>query len=174
MPPPFSIIPIDRAFVRRARHDGIDDLGQPVERLLAAGGEPCRDALRRALPGERLILASYSPFKLAGPYREYGPVFILAEDDAAAPDLSVLPTGGYLAKPFILRAYCGRERIVDAVLAAPDEAGQALERLFERGDVAFVLARFMLYGCYAARIENERAAPCPWMARARKLAPGRA
>ena len=52
------VVPIRASFVERARREGLDDQNQPVERHIAEGGEPCRDALRRARPGEALILAS--------------------------------------------------------------------------------------------------------------------
>jgi hypothetical protein len=86
---PIRIVPICSAFLQRARA-GIDDLGQPVERHLAAGGEPLRDALRRAVPGEAILLASHCPFTLAGPYREYGPVFVSA-DAGGMPAMDALP-----------------------------------------------------------------------------------
>jgi hypothetical protein len=153
---PYTITPLRADFLRRARNEGIDDLGQPVERLVAAGGEPCRDALRRAEAGEALILASYCPFALAGPYREYGPVFILAQPDQHGPMTTALPLAGprpYLGDLFVLRAYSGAERIVAAVLANADDTSAQLQRLFAHDAVAFVLVRFAAYGCYALRID---------------------
>jgi len=149
------IVPIRPDFLTQVREQGIDDLGQPVERLTAHGGEPCRDAFRRARPGEALILASYCPFERVGPYREYGPVFVLAEGELAAPP-SGLPVDGefpYLGASFVLRAYSADERIVGAVLTTPAEAGAQLERLSDEHNPAFILARFPTYGCYALRIE---------------------
>ncbi len=154
---PYKIVPIRSDFLFRARLEGIDDLGQPAERLTATGGEPCRDVFRRAVAGERLILASYCPFQHAGPYREYGPVFILEhEDDSAAPP-EALPMEGarpYLGPQFVLRAYSSDERIVDALLSTPREAAGHLERLFDDGGTRFVLGRMAAYGCYALRIER--------------------
>lgn len=161
----YRIVPIREDFLSQARFGGIDDLRQPVERLIAKGGEPCRDALRRAKPGEALILASYCPFQHAGPYREYGPVFILAEAEAEAGPRTgapaTLPIGGelpYLGASFVLRAYSAEERIVGAVLATPANAVSQLERLFDEHMPAFALARFVAYGCYALRIEPGSAA----------------
>jgi hypothetical protein len=152
---PIRIVPIRSAFLQRAR-DGIDDLGQPVERHLAAGGEPLRDALRRAVPGEAILLASHCPFTLAGPYREYGPVFVSAAGNGM-PALDALPLDGdvpYLGAGFVLRAYSADERIVDACLSCPQAAAADLDAFFARADVAFVLARFTTYGCYALRLER--------------------
>jgi hypothetical protein len=156
-PVPYLIAPLRTDFLLKARAMGIDDLGQDVERLTAKGGEPCRDAFRRADAGEALILASYCPFRRAGPYREYGPVFILADADAGSVPLAGLPVLGarpYLGASFVLRAYSDDERIVDAVISASGDAESHLQRLFAAHDPAFVLARFPAYGCYALRIEQ--------------------
>jgi hypothetical protein len=128
-----------------------------VERLVAQGGEPCRDVLRRATPGESLILASYCPFSRSGPYREYGPVFVLAEPSAEIVPLDrlPLPTGvetDYLGAQFVLRAYDDHERIVDATLSTPQTCVSDLERLQCHARPAFVLVRFAAYGCYALRL----------------------
>jgi hypothetical protein len=153
----YRIVPIRTDFLRRARASGLDDQNQPVERSVATGGEPCRDVLRPALPGEEIILASYCPFKISGPYKEYGPVFILATDTEETVDLSSLPTTGkhsYFSRLFVLRGYSSDERIVDSVLTSLDDAEDRLDKLFMRSDVDFVLARFGAYGCYGCRIER--------------------
>jgi hypothetical protein len=150
-----NIAPVPVAFLDRARNEGIDALGQPVRRLVAEGGEPCRDVLRRAQAGEELILASFSPFLEEGPYREFGPVFILAhasEQDALREEL---PTSqGYLREHFVLRAYSSREEILDAAMVTPADAEATLETFLARPEVAFVHARFPLYGCFACRIDR--------------------
>ena len=139
------------SFLTRARIDGLDDLDQPVERLHANGGEPCRDALRAARPGELLILASYSPFSVKGPYREFGPIFILAEGEPDAADRNVLPTP-YFKTMFALRAYSKDERIIDACLTPLAEAGHNIEMLLALPDTAFLHARFGAYGCFGCAI----------------------
>jgi hypothetical protein len=161
----YAIVPLRDDFLRRARDAGLDDQGQRVERHLAVGGEPLRDVLRGAAPGEPILLASYCPFTIAGPYKEFGPVYVLAEAEAEAGPLAAAPAslplgapGNYLTQAFVLRAYCVRERIVDAVLTTPAAAELALRALLRRADVHFVLARFGAYGCYACRIERRHGA----------------
>ena len=149
---PFQIIPIPAEFVARVR-SGFDDQAQPTEFHNAQGGEPLRDLLRRALPGERIALASFCPFQEDGPYKEFGPVFVSAAPSGEEPGLSALPAG-YLASPFVLRAYSSAERIVDAMVVEPEAAAAAIDGLLARQDVAFILARFLAYGCYACRIER--------------------
>ncbi|WP_374356941.1 DUF1203 domain-containing protein [Chitinimonas sp.] len=156
MPIAYRVLPIDPAFIERLRQTVLDDLGQPIERHIAEGGEPCRDALRRARAGEALILASYTPFALANPYKEFGPVFVLAEA-AASPVLERLPMGAdgdYFGDQFVLRAYSSDQRIVDAQVVTLAQAEDYLQTLLARPAVAFVLARFAGYGCYGCRIER--------------------
>ncbi len=153
--PAYTITPIRAQFVERARSKAIDDQGQPVRHLIAEGGEPCRDTLRRAVKGEALILASYCPFDLAGPYREYGAVFITAtEAPQGATDLPLIGAPPYLGAAFALRGYSAQEDIVDAVLSAPASAHEQLAALLANDKVAFVLVRFAAYGCYACRIDR--------------------
>lgn len=151
--------PIRSDFLSQARQTGVDDLQQPVVHAIAQGGEPCRDALRRARPGEALILASYCPFSQAGPYREYGPVFILQSPDTDSVNCLSLPTGhaeDYLQsdKPVVLRAYNEREVIVAASLVQPTQIEAELATYFLQEDISFVLQRFAAYGCYGTRFDR--------------------
>jgi len=149
-----QIAPIPQSFLDKVRKEGIDDLGQPVHRLVSEnGGEPCRDVLRRAKPGEELILASFSPFHKTGPYHEYGPVFVLANPDSDA-SRSTLPLNGYLREQFVLRAYSANEEILDAAMVTPAIADETVERFLASPDVAFVHARFPTYGCFALRVDR--------------------
>lgn len=152
---PIRIVPLSDTFLARVRA-GTDDQGQPVERHVAQGGEPLRDCLRRAVPGEAILLASYCPFTVAGPYKEHGPVFVSASPQIA-PRLDALPVDGeqpYLGASFVLRAYSREERIVDATLTTASSASHDLDAFLARDDVAFVLVRFAAYGCYALRVER--------------------
>lgn len=170
--PPFKIIPLRAGFLEKVRKQGIDDQNQSVEFSIAAGGEPCRDVMRVALPGERIILASYCPFTHSGPYKEYGPVFLLAQTSDENPDMQRLPMylpgeqdiskeddpnyyGPYLGENFILKGYSNDERIVDAKLATPQSAYNIISAFFERPDITFVMARYTAFGCYSLRLERQ-------------------
>lgn len=159
----YTVTPIREDFLCKIRETGLDDLGQPVRPLVAQGGEPCRDALRRARPGERIILASYCPFSRPGPYREYGPVFALANkaEGSAAPIELPVPkkTAEDYWKPgakLVLRAYSAEEDIVAAKLVRAEEIGEEVAEYFARDDVDFALLRFAAYGCYALRLDRNR------------------
>ena len=153
-----SIAPIPASFLERVRDEGLDALGQPVKRVVAEGGEPCRDVLRRAEPGEELILASFSPFTKAGPYHEYGPVFVLANASDEEVRHDALPRAGgstdYLREQFVIRAYSAAEEIRDAALVKATELEATVERFFASEETAFLHARFPVYGCFALRIDR--------------------
>jgi hypothetical protein len=48
----FTIVPLTPEFVGRVRTTLCDDFGRAVRVTVATGGEPLRDQLRRAEPGE--------------------------------------------------------------------------------------------------------------------------
>lgn len=107
-----------------------------------------------------MILASYCPFTRPGPYKEYGPIFVLAEPSTERVDNDALSApqgcpGDYLREQFVLRAYDAREAIVGATLTGPTRYRTDLEGLFETHEAAFVLVRFPTYGCYGFRIDRD-------------------
>ena len=156
----FKIVPIAPDFLNQARRQKMDALGQPVAELYSATGrEPCRDVLRRAKPGEKLFLLSYSPFSQVGPYHEYGPIYILAEESAEPVALDHLPlaemsSSDYFGEQLVLRAYNRQEWMLEAALVTAVAAVATVERLLENPDVAFLQARFPAAGCFACRIER--------------------
>jgi hypothetical protein len=153
-----TIAAIPEIFLHRVRTEGIDDLGQPVKHVIAKGGEPCRDVLRRATAGEPLILASFTPFSKPGPYKEYGPIFVLARPDEEAARRDELPQAGgpadYLREQFVIRAYSPAEEIVDATLVKAPELAATVERFLASDDIAFLHVRYPAYGCFACRIDR--------------------
>ena len=154
-----NIIPIRADFILKVRNTNLDDQNQSVIHMTAKGGEPCRDILRAALPGEKIILASYCPFKKAGPYKEYGPIYISNQALNERPNLTRFPfpvgkDTDYLGNIFVLRAYNLNEDIVDAELVSVDDAETVLNRFWSNSSINFVLVRFAAYGCYAFRLER--------------------
>lgn len=153
-----KIIPLPSRFLARVRDQQLDDLDQAVEISYANGGEPCRDVLRPAKVGEKIILASYCPFSLTSPYKEYGPIFILANNVKHKSDITMLSLtrllkNDYLPDSFIIRAYSIQERIIDAKVTTKDTVHNDLIDLLSNPNAAFVLVRYAAYGCYALRIE---------------------
>lgn len=152
-----TIAAIPESFLQRVRSEGIDDLRQPVKHVIAKGGEPCRDVLRRATAGESLILASFTPFSKPGPYKEYGPIFILAQPGDEAVHDELPRAGGptdYLREQFVIRAYSPAEEILDAVLVKAPDFEATVERFFESAETAFLHVRYPTYGCFSCRIDR--------------------
>ena len=151
------VAPIPAEFLRRARLEGRDALGQDVKRVRAEGGEPCRDVLRRARQGEELILASFSAFEKTGPYKEYGPIFVLAHESGEAVERGAVEIGAdanYLRSQFAIRAYSSDEEIIDAALVQSADAQRVVEEFFARAETAFLHVRFPAYGCFACRLDR--------------------
>ncbi len=155
-----KILPLPTDFLNRVRQRGLDDQDQPVQRSYSAeGGEPCRDVLRRARPGEEVILASFCPFSQSGPFKEFGPIFVLAHpsNEPVVREALPLPQGkpeDYFGHQFVLRAYNRNEEIIDGALVSAAEAKATAERFLQAPEVAFVHARFPVYGCFACRLER--------------------
>ncbi|MGH7492520.1 MAG: DUF1203 domain-containing protein [bacterium] len=155
-----QIAPLPMAFLNRVRKLGLDDQNQPVRRFHSVqGGEPCRDVLRRARAGEEVILASFCPFTKSGPFKEFGPIYILANPAAeqVVRDALPLPKGhpeDYFGQQFVLRAYNQNEDIIDGALVAAEDAKAKLEHFLQTPEVTFVQARFPVYGCFSCRIER--------------------
>ena len=158
----YKITPIRSDFLIKVREAGIDDQNQPVVTKVAMGGEPCRDVLRRANAGEKLILASYCPFSKSGPYKEYGAVFVLAKQSSEPVnyDQFPLPTNSvhdYFGDTFVLRAYDEQESIYAAHLVTPANVEEVISEIFQQVGVNFIIARYAAYGCYSLRLDRKTA-----------------
>ncbi|KGJ94840.1 DUF1203 domain-containing protein [Colwellia psychrerythraea] len=156
----YKITPIRRDFLIKVRQAGIDDQNQPVIRQVATGGEPCRDVLRRAAVGEELILASYCPFSIPGPYKEYGAVFVLAKQSSEWVNYDEFPipnnaTNDYFGEIFVLKAYDKYESIIAAQLVTPENVEQIITEYFQQTKASFLMARYAAYGCYSLRLDRK-------------------
>lgn len=149
----FRLAPLSADFVARVRRTQRDDFGRTVTVGVAQGGEPLRDQLRRAAPGERLILCSYQAVALPSLFAEIGPVFVSADGAAPAPFVDELPPG-YFNRPFALRAYDAWHGILDSTLVDPATAAERIRSFLLHPEVAYLHARFAGHGCFAARIDR--------------------
>lgn len=152
----FSVRPLDPAFVQRVRTTGRDDFDRAVDLSIAGGGEPMRDQLRRAEPGERVILCSYQAIALPSAFAEIGPIYVSADAPAVAAFTDELPPG-YFNRTFALRAYDASHRIVDSTLVDPSAAPEKTRALLMLPAAAYLHARFAGHGCFAARIDRASA-----------------
>jgi hypothetical protein len=154
MKPEFSfyVQPLAEAFVSRVRTSLIDDFGRQVCAMQAKGGEPLRDRLRRAIPGEPIILCSYQAVPLPSAYAEVGPIFISAAAESPPQTvLNALPAC-YFARTFALRGYNASNEIVESTLTELIDAIDTIRSLLAMPDVGILHARFAGHGCFAARM----------------------
>ncbi|HEX8950959.1 MAG TPA: DUF1203 domain-containing protein [Polyangia bacterium] len=149
-----NIIALGTDVVARWRSAAVDDYGNRLTPILAdcPAAFPCRHCLRDAEPGEALLLASHSPFALAGPYREVGPLFVHAQPCArfSGGDVPLQLRRRLLA----LRGYDRAQALVDGVVVEGAAIEDALASLFARAEVDWVHVRFARPGCFACRIER--------------------
>jgi hypothetical protein len=151
----FTVAPLRPSFLQQLRQTGRDDQQQQVVRQPAHGGEPLRDLLRRARPGEDIMLASYCPFVRSGPFREFGPIYLSASGGPAEPEFvfnrRLDPDEDYFQERLTLRAYDRSGAIAAAEIVDFAAAPAHVEAFLGRPNIDFVDARFPVYGCFAAR-----------------------
>ena len=151
----FTVHAIDRNVVAALRVR--DDAGRtPKPFVDSEGDNPLRCCNRASRPGERIVLASYSPLRRwatshdvdPGPYDETGPVFLHAEEcDGPAHD--GFPDD-YRGLPRVLRTYDANGRILGGLVIAEGDVDpeRVVEEAFADPAVAFVHARALVAGCY--------------------------
>jgi hypothetical protein len=142
----FEYLSVPAADLERIRLAGRDDHSHAVVPRTAGGGEPLRCCLTLATEGERILLMSYQPSTLGGPYAEIGPVFVHAES-CAGPAGEGFPSQ-YADRAAVLRPYDAEGQMLDGVLAHHGEAETALKELFEDPRVALVHHRNIVAGCW--------------------------
>lgn len=150
----FVITPLSPAFVQRVRATLRDDFGRTVRVTVADGGEPLRDRLRRAAPGERILLCGYQAVPLPSEFAAIGPVFVSADGATATPPLRDALPAGYFNRTFALRGYDALDRIAHSTLVEPEHAPAEFAALLARPGVAYLHAHFAGHGCFAARIDR--------------------
>lgn len=129
-----------------------------VRRVVAdvSPGFPCRRCLRDAAPGEEVLLLSYDPFLGSSPYRQPGPVYVHRAD--CTPHVSLMLADGVpeqLARRLLsVRAFDGAHQMREAVVTPGSAVVEAAERLFARGDVAYLHVHNAGPGCFAVRIDS--------------------
>jgi hypothetical protein len=115
---------------------------------------PCRVSLKRAEPGEELLLVHHVHQPVAtSPYRSGGPIFVGRSGDQPAlyrNELAPILRDRLLS----LRAYDSEALIVDAEVGEGDAVFGLVARFLGDPAVAYVHAHFARRGCFAARIER--------------------
>ncbi|ADD41468.1 DUF1203 domain-containing protein [Stackebrandtia nassauensis] len=158
----YTIAAIAPHILERLRE--LDDAGNPPEEHVDPE-QPLRCCLRRSRDGERLFLVSYSPLRhwaaetgaKPGPYLEFGPVFIHAED-CGGPAEPGVPTG-MLGQRRVCRAYNAEGRIIGGVYVEDDNPTvtsieDTLAKQFADPATALVHVRAVEYGCFLYEVRR--------------------
>jgi hypothetical protein len=154
----FQIRAIPAEVLDGARCGGVDVSGNPVEHLVAEGGEPLRCCLRDATAGEQAILFGYEPAIPAGPFREIGAVFAHAEPCEGPAHLDSYPPD-WRDRPQVLRAYDRRGWIHDTTRIHDGADPEAvIAEMLADPDVVCIHSRNVAWGCYMFAVTRSAAA----------------
>jgi len=134
----------------RLRSAPVDDYGNEVIAREEIG--PCRHCLRYSVPGERVVLVSYSPFEIRNPYKEVGPIFLHAAE-CERYEGDGLPEA-FAKKPLVLRAYDSQQNIYRPEVVTDETQERRIEALLADPKVAYIHARSYTSGCYLFRIDR--------------------
>jgi hypothetical protein len=144
----FSYLPLPSEVLDDLRASGRDASGNPIEHLVAEGGEPLRCCLRTAQPGEAAILFGYEPPLPASPYRAMGAVFAHAEGCDGPERSDAYPTDWY-GRPQALRAYDERGWIHPATTTHDGSDPEAeIAAILADPTVVQLHSHNLAYGCY--------------------------
>ncbi|MBL4918015.1 DUF1203 domain-containing protein [Szabonella alba] len=145
---------LDSDLVAGLRAGRPDAYGMRAERARATGrGNPCRHCLSDIADGRDMLILAHRPFGALQPYAETGPIFLCA---AACPRWSGtgLPPILTTSVDYLLKAYCGRERIVYGTgrVVPRAELAEYAASLLARPEIAFVDVRSARNNCFQCRI----------------------
>lgn len=151
----FTVIPLPVGLLDAVRSSGLDTSGNPVQHVVAGGGEPIRCCLRNAREGESLILFGYEPKIPASPYREIGAVFAHTQACPGPEHTDAYPADWH-GKPQVLRAYDERGWIHPATTVHDgSDPEAAIAAILADPKVTQLHSRNIAYGCYMFAVTRE-------------------
>src|SRR5205085_8264069 len=119
-PPHFRIVPLADTVASQARRACKNDApGHALMTVDSRNAYPCRQCLRWAEPGERVILFTYESIPPGLPYSESGPIFVHQLPCAPNDETERYPSdfrGGR-----VIRAYDSSQDMIDAVVVEDEQ-----------------------------------------------------
>jgi hypothetical protein len=144
--------------IRRERRDEWGNVDLTPIRVDAERSAPCRICLRDALPGEEVLLFSYSPFAVAAPYRTVGPVFI--HSHACTPHVASASVPPVLrARLLALRAHDASQAMIGHELVEGDGVEAAAVSMLADSRTRAIHVHFARAGCYACTVRRGNSPP---------------
>lgn len=116
-------------------------------------GFPCRITLEDAKKGERLLLVHHVHHTVDTPYRSAFAVFVREDARHPAEYVDRCPPV-FAGRQLSLRGFSDGGELESAMLAAGDEADEAIRAMFADPAIAYIDAHNAAPGCFAARIER--------------------
>jgi len=114
---------------------------------------PCRVTLDDADVGESVLLLNHVSHDVANAYRASHAIFVSEGVREAADYRNEIPPA--LDRRILsLRAFDKAGMMVDAALAQPGRADEAIRALFGSDQVAYIHAHNAVRGCFAAKVER--------------------
>ena len=114
---------------------------------------PCRVSLTDRAPGETVLLLNHVSHDVANPYRASHAIFVTEADEAPAQFVDQVPPV-FEKRVLSLRGFDQDGMMVDARLAQPGEADEAIRTMLENMSVDHIDAHNAVRGCFAARIDR--------------------
>ena len=114
---------------------------------------PCRRCMTDALPGERLLLLEYDPFHVRSPYTGHGPIFVHADGCEPFRFEGRIPVQ-LRRRLLAVRAYDQNAMMRDCGVVEGADIENALTRLLDDPDAAYVHVHYAKAGCFACRVDR--------------------
>jgi hypothetical protein len=117
-------------------------------------GYPCRVLLEDAKPGDSVLLLNHEYQSADTPYRGRHAIFVNEAAKAPRTFVDEIPAVLSVRKAISLRAFDGRDMMIDAEVIAGAEVETAVRKLLSNPKVAYLHAHNAGRGCFAARIDR--------------------
>ena len=116
-------------------------------------GVPCRVSLEDATPGERVLLLPFVHHDVATPYRASGPIYVREQARTARLKPGEIPA--MLERRLLsLRAYDAEGMLVESDVVEGRTLRAALERAFDKKEIAYVHLHNARPGCFNCAVER--------------------
>ena len=116
-------------------------------------GFPCRVSLEDAKAGETLLLLNFASHDVETPFRSSFAIYIRECAKTRATFVDSTPPV-FAGRQLSLRGFGADAMLLDARLAAPNEADTVIRALFGDPRIAYIHAHNAVYGCFSARIDR--------------------
>jgi hypothetical protein len=121
-------------------------------RRAATGNHPCRVSLTDAEPGDEVILVNHEHHEVDSPYRMRFAIYV-RPGEQRFDAIDQVPEQ-LRRRTLAVRAFDRDAMMIGHELIDGQHVEQAIERLFDDPQAAYLHVHFASPGCYAARVER--------------------